>query len=125
MSTDPARNPPPTIAPSSHLADVRYEIRGPLARRALELEKSGAEIIKLNIGNPGAFGFAMPESMRKAMVENLPQSEAYCHQKGIFPAREAVVMQQQSRGVRDASADDVFIGNGVSELIMIALRGLL
>ncbi len=116
---------PARIKPSSHLADVRYEIRGPLARRALELEKAGFEIIKLNIGNPGAFGFAMPESMRRAMIDNLPASEPYCHQKGIFPAREAVAMQQQARGVRDVTADDVFIGNGVSELIMIALRGLL
>jgi alanine-synthesizing transaminase len=117
--------PPPVIKPSTQLSNVRYEIRGPLARRAMELEKAGKEVIKLNIGNPGAFGFAMPATMRQAMIENLPQSEAYCHQKGIFPAREAVVMQQQSRGVMDVSADDVFIGNGVSELIMIALRGLL
>ncbi len=113
------------IAPSAHLAGVRYEIRGPLNRRALELEKAGHEIIKLNIGNPGAFGFRAPESMRRAVVENLDQADPYCHQKGIFPAREAVVMQQQSRGVMDVTADDVFIGNGVSELIMMALRGLL
>jgi alanine-synthesizing transaminase len=117
--------PPPVIKPSSQLANVRYEIRGPLARRAFELEKAGKEVIKLNIGNPGAFGFVMPATMRQAMIENLPQSEAYCHQKGIFPAREAVVMQQQSRGVMGVSADEVFIGNGVSELIMFALRALL
>jgi alanine-synthesizing transaminase len=117
--------PPPVIKPSSQLSNVRYEIRGPLARRAQELEKAGKEIIKLNIGNPGAFGFVMPATMRQAMIENLPQSEAYCHQKGIFPAREAVVMQQQSRGVMGVSADEVFIGNGVSELIMIALRALI
>ncbi|MBN2575516.1 MAG: pyridoxal phosphate-dependent aminotransferase [Deltaproteobacteria bacterium] len=115
----------PHIKPSSQLANVRYEIRGPLARRALDLEKAGHEIIKLNIGNPGAFGFRAPETMRQAMVENLRDSDAYCHQKGIFPAREAVVMQQQSRGVMDVTAEDVFIGNGVSELILFSLRALL
>ena len=117
--------PLPRIAPSSTLSNVRYEIRGPLARRALELEKAGAEIIKLNIGNPGLFGFKAPETMRKAMIENLEQADAYSHQKGIFPAREAVVMQQQARGVMDVTADDVFLGNGCSELIISALRALL
>ena len=113
------------LKPSQHLSEVRYEIRGPLSRRAEELEKAGNEIIKLNIGNPGAFGFRMPETMRRAIVENLPQADPYCHQKGIFPAREAVVMQQQQRGVMDVTADDVFIGNGVSELIMLCMRALL
>jgi len=113
------------IKASTQLASVRYEIRGPLARRAAELERLGHEIIKLNIGNPGAFGFRAPETMRLAMIENLREADAYCHQKGIFPAREAVVMQQQSRGVMDASAEDVFMGNGVSELILFALRALL
>ena len=113
------------IQPSSRLQDVRYEIRGPLARRAAELEKSGYEIIKLNIGNPGAFGFRAPETMRLAMIENLREADAYCYQKGIFPAREAVVMQQQTRGVKDITADDVFMGNGVSELILFCLSALL
>jgi alanine-synthesizing transaminase len=110
---------------SDKLKDVRYEIRGTLARRALELERQGYEIISLNIGNPGLFGFRTPETMRLAMIENLGASEPYCNQKGIFPAREAVVMQQQDRGVLDASADHVFIGNGVSELIDLTLRALL
>jgi alanine-synthesizing transaminase len=113
------------IEGSRRLADVRYEIRGRLARRALELEKMGYEIIALNIGNPGLFGYRTPETMRLAMIENLGASEPYCHQKGIFPAREAVVMQQQSRGVLDVTAEDVFIGNGVSELIDLTLRALL
>ena len=104
---------------SEHLHDVKYEIRGALARRAEQLEREGHEIVKLNIGNPGAFGFRMPGSMRVAIVENLHQADPYSHQKGIFPAREAVVMQQQNRGVMDVTADDVFIGNGVSELIDI------
>ena len=113
------------ISPSESLRNVRYEIRGRLARRAHELQRQGYEIISLNIGNPGLFGFRTPETMRLAMVENLPEAEGYCHQKGIFPAREAVVMQQQARGVTGVSAEEVFIGNGVSELIDLVLRALL
>jgi alanine-synthesizing transaminase len=115
---------PPLLA-SEHLHEVKYEIRGALARRADELEREGHDIVKLNIGNPGAFGFRMPSTMRVAMVQNLPQADPYSHQKGIFQAREAVVMQQQDRGVMDVSADDVLIGNGVSELIMLTMRALL
>jgi alanine-synthesizing transaminase len=113
------------VRPSDGLANVRYEIRGKLARRALALERQGYDIVSLNIGNPFAFGFRTPETMRLAMIENLRNSEGYVHQKGIFPAREAVVMQQQERGVRGVSAEEVFIGNGVSELIDLALRALL
>ncbi len=115
---------PPLLA-SEHLHDVKYEIRGALARRADELEREGHDIVKLNIGNPGAFGFRMPATMRVAMVQNLPQADPYSHQKGLFQAREAVVMQQQDRGVMDVTADDVFMGNGVSELIMLTMRALL
>ena len=115
----------PAIAPSGSLKNVRYEIRGRLARRAQELQRQGYEIISLNIGNPGLFGFRTPETMRLAMIENMPEAEAYCHQKGIFPAREAIVMQQQARGVSGVSAEEVFIGNGVSELIDLVLRALL
>ena len=113
------------IGASEGLATVRYEIRGRLARRALEMERLGYEIISLNIGNPGAFGFRTPETMRLAMIENLRAAEGYCHQKGIFPAREAVVMQQQARGVMGVSAEEVYIGSGVSELIDLTLRALL
>ena len=115
----------PAIATSESLKNVRYEIRGRLARRAHELQRQGYEIISLNIGNPGLFGFRTPETMRLAMIENMPEAEAYCHQKGIFPAREAIVMQQQARGVTGVSAEEVFIGNGVSELIDLVLRALL
>ncbi len=115
----------PVIRPSESLRHVRYEIRGRLARRAHELERQGYEILSLNIGNPGAFGLRTPETMRLAMIENLSEAEGYCHQKGIFPAREAVVMQQQARGVSGVSAEEVFIGNGVSELINLVLRALL
>jgi len=115
----------PTIRPSDSLRHVRYEIRGKLARRAHEMERQGYEIVSLNIGNPGLFGFRTPETMRLAIIENMANAEPYCHQKGIFPAREAVVMQQQGRGVTGVTVDDVFMGNGVSELIDIALRALL
>jgi alanine-synthesizing transaminase len=122
-------NPKPAVSrpigSSNGLKDVKYEIRGQLAHRAMELEKRGYEIISLNIGNPGLFGFRTPETMRLAMIENLSLAEPYCHQKGIFPAREAVVMQQQNRGISGVSADEVFIGNGVSELIDLTLRALL
>jgi alanine-synthesizing transaminase len=115
----------PGIRPSESLRHVRYEIRGRLARRAHELERQGYEIVSLNIGNPRAFGLRTPETMRLAMIENLAEAEGYCHQKGIFPAREAVVMQQQARGVTGVTAEEVFIGNGVSELIDLVLRALL
>src|SRR5579871_3342111 len=115
----------PTLRASAALANVKYEIRGQLARRAHEMERMGYDIISLNIGNPGAFGFRTPETMRLAIIENLRQAEGYVHQKGIFPAREAVVMQQQERGLRDVTVEDVFIGNGVSELIDLVLRALL
>ncbi len=114
-----------TVRVSDGLANVRYEIRGKLARRALELERLGYDIVSLNIGNPYAFGFRTPETMRLAMIENLRHSEGYVHQKGIFPAREAVVMQQQERGVKGVTAEEVVIGNGVSELIDLTLRALL
>jgi alanine-synthesizing transaminase len=114
-----------SIRPSEGLQHVRYEIRGRLARRAHELERQGYEILSLNIGNPRAFGLRTPETMRLAMIENLADAEGYCHQKGIFPAREAVVMQQQERGISGITAEEVFIGNGVSELIDLTLRALL
>ncbi|HSP97054.1 MAG TPA: aminotransferase class I/II-fold pyridoxal phosphate-dependent enzyme [Candidatus Dormibacteraeota bacterium] len=115
----------PNLMPARHLAHVRYEIRGPLARRAQELERMGYEVIKLNIGNPAAYGFRPPETLRLALLENLPQAEGYCHQKGIFPAREAVVMDTQNKGIPGVTAEDVFMGNGVSELILMTMEALL
>jgi alanine-synthesizing transaminase len=122
---DPAPTADVEVRRARHLDGVRYEIRGPLARRALELERQGYEVIKLNIGNPAQFGFRTPETMRLALIENLPQAEGYCHEKGIFPAREAVVMDTQARGIRGVRVDDVFMGNGVSELILMAMEALL
>ncbi len=113
------------IQPSQTLKHVRYEIRGALARRALELERQGYEIISLNIGNPGAYGFRTPEILRLAMVQNLPQAEGYAYQKGIYPAREAILLQQQNRGVQGGNIESIFLGNGTSELIDQTLRALL
>jgi len=104
---------------------VRYEIRGALARRARQLEQQGHDILALNIGNPGAFGLRTPETMRRAVVRNLKHSEAYGPQTGIFPAREAIAMQFQGRGMTDTTYDQVTIGNGVSELVDLVLRSLL
>jgi alanine-synthesizing transaminase len=115
----------PTVGAASHLANVRYEIRGPLARRAQELESAGYEIIKLNIGNPAQFGFHTPETMRLATIENLRHAEGYSHQKGIFPAREAVAMDAHTQGILGVTVDDVFMGNGVSELILMTMEALL
>jgi alanine-synthesizing transaminase len=114
-----------SIRASEGLKNVRYEIRGGLARRAIELERQGYEIISLNIGNPGAYGFRTPEILRLALVQNLPQAEGYAYQKGIYPAREAILLQQQNRGVRGGTTETIFIGNGSSELIDMTLRGLL
>ncbi len=91
----------------------------------LDLERLGYDIVSLNIGNPMRSASAHRKTMRLAMIENLRNAEGYVHQKGIFPAREAVVMQQQERGVKGVTAEEVFIGNGVSELIDLTLRALL
>lgn len=110
---------------ASRLSEVRYEIRGELARRALELETQGRSIIKLNIGNPGLFEFEAPAHLRQALAKHLPDSDPYCHQQGLAAAREAIAMREIKRGAPNAAPNHVFVGNGVSELIDIALRGLL
>jgi alanine-synthesizing transaminase len=110
---------------SSRLGEVRYDIRGPLSRRARELEADGREILRLNIGNPGLFGFAVPAHLRDAIAAALPASEAYCHQQGLPEAREAIAAYQRRKGSGAAHLDRIFIGNGVSELIDISLRALL
>ncbi|HEY8683103.1 MAG TPA: aminotransferase class I/II-fold pyridoxal phosphate-dependent enzyme [Rhodanobacter sp.] len=114
-----------SITPSAHLAEVRYEIRGALTRRARELEAAGLDIIKLNIGNPGRYGFEAPAHLREAIASHLHDSEAYGHEQGLEIARDAIAMQQRARGARDVDAERIFIGNGVSELIDLSLRALL
>ena len=106
------------------LDEVRYDIRGPLSRRAHALEAEGFPVLRLNIGNPGLFGFRVPQHLRDAISAALPQSEAYCHQQGLPEAREAVAALHRRHGAA-AAAERVFIGNGVSELIDLSLRALL
>jgi len=113
------------IATRQRLRDVRYEIRGELARRARDLEAQGRSLIKLNIGNPGAFGFRAPEHLQQAIAAHLPESDPYGHQQGLPVAREAIAAQQRARGARLAAPERVFVGNGVSELIDLSLRALL
>lgn len=113
------------IKPSAHLAEVRYEIRGALTRRARDLEASGTPIIKLNIGNPARYGFTVPDHLREAIAEHLHESEAYGHEQGLEEAREAIAAQQRARGARHVQVERIFIGNGVSELIDLSLRALL
>ncbi len=113
-----------TVAVSTRLDQVRYDIRGPLSRRAHELEAEGRRILRLNIGNPGLFGFRVPQHLREAIAAKLPNSEAYCHQQGLVEAREAIAAQHRRHGA-DAAAERVFVGNGVSELIGITLTALL
>lgn len=117
--------PHPTLATRASLREVRYDIRGELSRRARELEAQGRQLVRLNIGNPGAFGFRAPPHLQEAVAAHVPQSDPYTHQQGLPLAREAVAERHRGRGTPNASADRVFIGNGVSELIDIALRALL
>ncbi|MBJ7575229.1 pyridoxal phosphate-dependent aminotransferase [Luteimonas sp. MC1828] len=115
----------PRLKTRERLSEVRYEIRGELARRARDLEAQGHTLIKLNIGNPGAFGFRAPEHLQRAIADHIAGTDPYTHQQGLPAAREAVAAQHAARGTPGASANNVFIGNGVSELIDIALRALL
>lgn len=117
--------PHPPVRANPRLAQVRYDIRGELSRGARELEAAGREIVHLNIGNPGRFGFAAPEHLRRAVAEHVGDSEAYCPQQGLLSAREAIATRETARGAHNASAANVFIGNGVSELIDMSLRALL
>lgn len=114
-----------TIQPSSRLADVRYEIRGQLVRRARVLEAAGRNIVHLNIGNPARFGFRAPDHLVEAVATHLAQSNGYDQEQGLEQARAALVAQQRARGAHGVDADRVFIGNGVSELIDVTLRALL
>ena len=115
----------PSVKTRERLSEVRYEIRGELARRARELEAQGRKQIKLNIGNPGAFGFRAPEHLQRAIAERIDQTDPYTHQQGLPLAREAIAAFHKQRGTPNATPERVFIGNGVSELIDLSLRALL
>ncbi|MCL2070370.1 MAG: pyridoxal phosphate-dependent aminotransferase [Treponema sp.] len=110
---------------SSKLENVCYDIRGPVLKEAKRLEAEGFSVTKLNIGNPGAFGFNAPDEILHDMIVNLRNAQAYGDAMGLFAARKAVMHDFQDKGVMDVQIDDIFIGNGVSELIMMAMQGLL
>jgi alanine-synthesizing transaminase len=110
---------------ASRLQDVRYDIRGPVLRRARELEAEGHEILKLNIGNPAPFGLYAPDDVMGEVVAGISGAQGYSDARGIYPARLAVAQSFQVKGVSGVGPDDVFLGNGVSELIVMALQGLL
>jgi alanine-synthesizing transaminase len=114
-----------TISKSSKLAHVLYDIRGPIMERAKQIEDEGQQLIKLNIGNLAVFGFNAPEEVQQDMIRNLPNSAGYSDSKGIFAARKAVMHYTQTQGVQGVTLDDVYLGNGASDLIAMAVNALL
>ena len=118
----------PSLRPvrkSSKLDNVCYDIRGPVLARARQMEEEGGRIIKLNIGNPAPFGFDAPEEIIQDVILNLPNASGYSDSKGLFAARKAIMHYTQEKGIRGVQIDDIIIGNGVSELIVMAMQGLL
>lgn len=113
------------IQKSSKLDHVCYDIRGPILQTVATLEKQGHRIIKLNIGNPAPFGFQPPDEIVQDVIRNLPQAAGYCDSKGLFAARKAIMQYAQTQNIQHTSIDDIYIGNGVSELIVMAMQGLL
>ncbi|WP_255026572.1 pyridoxal phosphate-dependent aminotransferase [Rhodococcus sp. GA1] len=106
------------------LEQVRYDIRGRILDKTEELEAEGHTILRLNVGNPAPFGFEAPDEIMMAMIRNLPTSQGYCDSRGLFSARTAVVQYYQSRGITALDVDDVYLGNGVSELITMTLQAM-
>ncbi len=114
-----------SILKSNKLANVCYDIRGPVLQRAKQMEDEGHKIIKLNIGNLASFGFDAPEEIQLDMIRNLPNSAGYSDSKGIFSARKAVMHYSQQKHIKGVTLEDIYIGNGVSELIVMAMNALL
>ncbi len=114
-----------TIYKSAKLANVLYDVRGPIVEAAKQMEDEGQKIIKLNIGNLAPFGFDAPEEIQQDMIRNLPESSGYSDSKGIFAARKAVMHYSQQQGVAGVTLDDIYLGNGASELIVMAANALL
>ena len=113
------------VSKSAKLANVCYDIRGPVLDRARQMEEEGHKIIKLNIGNLASFGFDAPEEIQQDMILNLPASAGYTDSKGIFSARKAVMHYTQEKQIKGVTLDDIYLGNGVSELIVMSMQGLL
>ena len=121
-------NDTPCLRPvrkSSKLDNVCYDIRGPVMARARQMEDEGQRIIKLNIGNPAPFNFEAPEEIVQDVIRNLPAASGYSDSKGLFSARKAIMHETQRRGIKGVQIDDIFVGNGVSELIVMAMQALL
>ena len=113
------------VRKSHKLDDVCYEIRGPILAEATRLEEEGHRVLKLNIGNPAPFGLFAPEEILRDVIHNLPDAQGYCDSKGIFTARKAVMQYCQQIQIKGVQLEDVYMGNGVSELIVMAMQGLL
>ena len=113
------------ITKSAKLANVLYDIRGPIMDAAKQMEEEGQKIIKLNLGNLAVFGFDAPEEIQQDMIRNLPNSAGYSDSKGIFAARKAVMHETQKQGIAAVTLDDIYLGNGASELITMATNALL
>ncbi|MCF2900276.1 pyridoxal phosphate-dependent aminotransferase [Pseudoalteromonas sp. OFAV1] len=113
------------IKKSHKLDGVCYDIRGPVLAQARKMEDEGQKVLKLNIGNPAAFGFDMPEDMHKDIIRNLYSAQGYCDSKGLYSARVAVYQHYQQRGLHNLDVDNIYIGNGVSELIQMTTQALL
>ena len=114
-----------TIYQSDKLGNVCYDIRGPVLEQAKQLEEEGHQILKLNIGNPAAFGFNAPDEILHDVIHNLSAAQGYCDSKGLFSARKAIMQECQRLNVREIGIDDIYLGNGVSELITMAMQALL
>jgi len=114
-----------TITQSDKLSRVCYDIRGPVLERAKQLEEEGQRILKLNIGNPAVFDLNAPDEILQDVIRNLPSAEAYCDSKGLFTARKAIMQECQRLGILDVEVDDIYLGNGVSELITLSMQALL
>lgn len=113
------------IKKSNKLEHVCYDIRGPVLQEAKRLEEEGNKVLKLNIGNPAPFGFEAPDEILVDVIRNLPSSQGYSDSKGLFSARKAIMQHYQARDMRDVTVEDIYIGNGVSELIVQAMQALL
>jgi alanine-synthesizing transaminase len=113
------------IKKSHKLEGVCYDIRGPVLAQAKKMEDDGQKVLKLNIGNPAAFGFDMPEDMHRDIIRNLYSAQGYCDSKGLYSARVAVYQHYQQRGLNNLDVDNIYIGNGVSELIQMITQALL
>ncbi len=113
------------VLKSSKLYNVCYDIRGPVMAHAKQMEEEGHRIIKLNIGNPAPFGFDVPEEIRQDVIRNLPEASGYSDSNGLFSARKAIMQYTQEKNIRNVQIEDIYIGNGVSELIVMAMQGLL